>query len=232
MRSGTVVVLSIVAISVLVRLHTWVRWASSGFDIGDVLLVSVLVALALARGDPVVALGIVGPMNAGAVMGAIAVYVVASMAGDRCRAGLLRECGLWVERAGVSAGGAGQALVHSPRRLRRMRAATFTASGALLEEVLFRGLLQRWLAVVLGPTLAVPLQAVVFGLVHAVPMAVAGAPRALVAYSMLMPTVTGAALGVLARYGLVYAWMVHWALNYRAAVKEVRSEASRGAAIG
>lgn len=196
------------------------------------MLVAILAASALARGDPVVALGIAGRLNVSAAAGAMATFAAASAVGDFYRAALCGKWGPWMARAGVSSGGAGQALAASPRRWRLARAAAFTASGALLEEILFRGFLQRWLAGIAGPALAVAVQATVFGLVHALPMAAAGAPRPLVAYCMLMPTAIGAALGALARYGLAYAWLVHWGLNYRAAVRSARITAAPDEALG
>jgi len=217
MRPGSVLVVFVVAIAVAVRGHTWARWAESGFDVGDLLLAAIFAVAALTHGDPVAALGIMAIPSAGAASGAVATFLIASILGDRCRAWLWRRCRPWMKKTAVNAGGAAQALEASPIRWRGVRAVAFTASGALLEEILFRRFLQNWLAVAIGPVWAVPIQAAAFGLVHAVPMALAGAPCSMVAYCMLMPTMTGAALGLLAGYGLLYPWLVHWGLNFRAA---------------
>lgn len=129
-----------------------------------------------------------------------------------------------MRQAGVNPGGAYLALAGLPKRIAIVLGLSFIASGALLEEILFRGFLLRWISRTSGLASGVIAQGVVFGLVHGVPMACAGAPDVVTLYALVMPIASGIALGWLAvkSGGLAYPWLAHWALNYIAFVAEIK----------
>ena len=130
--------------------------------------------------------------------------------------------GGWMRDAGVNPGGAYLALGGMPKRMALLLGLGFIASGALLEEILFRGFLLQWARGASGPANGVIAQGVLFGLIHGVPMACARAPDESLP-TLLMPIASGIALGWLAvtSGGLAYPWLAHWALNYLAFAVEV-----------
>ncbi|MGI6146761.1 MAG: CPBP family intramembrane metalloprotease [Firmicutes bacterium] len=219
MSAGTAAVTAIVVASATARALAWRRLGVSSIDIGDMLLVAMFAVALLGRCDPAVSFGIIGRLRWTAVAGSAALFLAGAAVGSGWRDRLWDKWRRWMERAGVNPGGAAIAVGLAPASWRMAAAAALTASGALLEEMLFRGFLLRWVRELVGFWWAVAAQAVAFGLVHAVPMARAGAPAPLVAYCMLMPAGIGLGLGALARWGLVYPWAVHWALNWWAAVR-------------
>lgn len=221
MNLGSVVVLAVLSASIMVRCIISYRWLGATVDLGDVLLVAIIAFEAVLHGDPVHALGITGEFSGIAVRRSVAVFGAGAIGGQVFRRYLWNKWRPWMEKAGVNPGGAYLALIASPPEGRVGRGALFTASGALLEEVVFRGLLLRSIARVMGLPWAVVLQAQAFGLLHCIPLWVSGAPAPVVAYAMLMPTALGTMLGLLASSGLAYPWLVHWGLNFAAVYDEL-----------
>ncbi|MCL5046512.1 MAG: CPBP family intramembrane metalloprotease [Actinobacteria bacterium] len=100
-----------------------------------------------------------------------------------------------------------------------------TAAGTFLEEAGFRGLLQKALSWPrflrrLNPWLAIVVQAVLFGAVHAAMLSGSSAPLGVATWIFLYPTVAGLVLGyVCYRYNSILpAWYIHWGSNFLAAI--------------
>lgn len=196
-----------------------------GVDLGDLLLVAIMAGVWLVKKqDPADFLGIAGrPGNGQMALITGLVVVALGVVNLRIHTWLKRAHGGWMREAGVNPGGAYLALAGMPKRIAVVLGLSFIASGALLEEILFRGFLLRWVSEASGMVNGVIAQGVLFGLIHGVPMALARAPDVVISYALLMPTASGIALGWLAEKsgGLVHPWLAHWALNYFAFVVEV-----------
>ncbi|HAN87393.1 MAG TPA: hypothetical protein DCQ13_07080 [Firmicutes bacterium] len=220
-------VYAIVGSSVAARAyaHRAMREGQSGIDLGDLLLVAIIAGVWLVkRQDPADFLKIAGRPGNGRLALVTGLVVVALGVINMCIHARLKQAhGGWMRDAGVNPGGAYLALGGMPKRMALLLGLGFIASGALLEEILFRGFLLQWARGASGPANGVIAQGVLFGLIHGVPMACARAPDVITAYALLMPIASGIALGWLAvtSGGLAYPWLAHWALNYLAFAVEV-----------
>jgi membrane protease YdiL (CAAX protease family) len=134
-------------------------------------------------------------------------------------------------RAGVNPGGAYLALRHLSTGRAALLGLLFTSSGAFLEELLFRGIISEAVETVAGHGAALIGQALLFGAVHWLPMAVRRAPGPVVVYATLMPTAAGVVLGFIAHLedSLMGPWVIHWSLNYGALLIAVSRRASERA---
>jgi len=221
-------VYAIVGSSIAVRAyaHRTCRDGYSGVDLGDLLLVAIFAGVWIVKKqDPVEFLRIAGCWGSGQIALGTGLTVVSLGAINlRVHAWLKQSYGGWMREAGVNPGGAYLALRGMPKRIAILLGLGFIASGALLEEIFFRGFLLRWISKASGPANGVIAQGVLFGLIHGVPMACAKAPNAITLYALVMPTASGITLGWIAvkSGGLAYPWLAHWALNYLAFVVEIK----------
>jgi membrane protease YdiL (CAAX protease family) len=222
-------VYAIVGISVAVRAYSQraCRDQQSVVDLGDLILVAIFAGVWLVkRQDPVDFLGIAARLDDRqmALMAGLVVPAL-GLVNSRIHAWLKQAHGGWMSEAGVNPGGAYLALAGMPKRIAILLGLGFIASGALLEEILFRGFLLQWASEASGLVNGVVAQAVLFGLAHGVPMACVRAPHVITLYALLMPTACGIVLGWLAvkSGGLACPWLAHWALNYFAFVVEIKT---------
>jgi uncharacterized protein len=100
-----------------------------------------------------------------------------------------------------------------PPALLVLAAAAFVVVNALLEEVIWRGVLQDRLAPLFGPTAAIVLQAVSFGVAHA-----HGVPRGVV--GVILAGTWAVMLGALRRHtrGLLAPFVAHVVADVTVAV--------------
>ena len=150
MSAGTAAVTAIVVASATARALAWRRLGVSSIDIGDMLLVAMFAVALLGRCDPAVSFGIIGRLRWTAVAGSAALFLAGAAVGSGWRDRLWDKWRRWMERAGVNPGGAAIAVGLAPASWRMAAAAALTASGALLEEMLFRGFLLRWVRELVG----------------------------------------------------------------------------------
>jgi membrane protease YdiL (CAAX protease family) len=199
-----------------------------GVDIGDALLCAIWILTWFATGrDPLAIVGIPGVrLSRRAVCASAAATFVLAGANRSLQKSILKRHGDWACRAGVNPGGAFAAVSKLPFRTAVLAGLAYTSSGALLEELIFRWLLMGWVGRLAGPLAGMAVQAAMFGLVHAAPMAACGAPIQVVSYAFAMPFACALVFGQLTAVtgGVACAWMVHWALNYIALVSALRSE--------
>lgn len=200
---------------------------SRGVDVGDALLCIILALTWLTSGrNPLAAAGISGAhVSREAACASAAATLVLSGANRAAQRRIMKRHGEWVCRVGVNPGGAFIAVSILPFRTAVLAGLAYTSSGALLEELVFRWLLMGWVTRMIGPVTGMAVQAVLFGLIHALPMAACKAPIQVVSYAFAMPLACALAFGGLtaASGGVACAWMVHWALNYIALVSALRS---------
>ncbi|MGI6130326.1 MAG: CPBP family intramembrane glutamic endopeptidase [Bacillota bacterium] len=205
---------------------------SRGVDVGDMLLGAILGSTWLATGrNPFAAAGISGShLNRNVVCASAAATLMLAGANGVVHKCILRRHGGWACRAGVNPGGAFAAVSMLPFRMALLAGLAYTSSGALLEELVFRWLLMGWIARMGGRPAGMAVQAVLFGVVHAAPMAACRAPIQVVLYAFAMPLACAVVFGWLtvASGGVACAWMVHWALNYIALVSALRSGRKEG----
>ncbi len=199
-----------------------------GSDIGDVLLGGILAAVWLASGrrDPSEVIGVVvRGRRPGMMRASVAAVIALSAVNAAMRRWIVNRYSDWVRSTGVNPGGAFLAVSVLPLRLAVLAGLTYTSSGALLEELVFRWLIMGWVSRAGGRAVGMAAQAILFGLVHAVPMAAHHAPAQVVSYAFAMPLACALVLGwlTLAGEGLVWAWLVHWALNYIAVISALRA---------
>jgi membrane protease YdiL (CAAX protease family) len=149
-------VYAIVGSSVAARAyaHRAMREGQSGIDLGDLLLVAIIAGVWLVkRQDPADFLKIAGRPGNGRLALVTGLVVVALGVINMCIHARLKQAhGGWMRDAGVNPGGAYLALGGMPKRMALLLGLGFIASGALLEEILFRGfLLQWWSKIVVVP---------------------------------------------------------------------------------
>jgi membrane protease YdiL (CAAX protease family) len=214
----------VVGVSVLVRaaVSRLPPDACRSIDVGDVLLGVILVATWFATGrEPSAVFGISGRvLEPNVLYASAAVTLALAGANMAVHERIKRRHGDWMRKAGVNPGGAFLAVSALPFGQAVLAGLAYTSSGALLEELVFRWLLMGWATRAGGRAIGMAVQAVLFGLVHAVPMAAHRAPGLITSYAFVMPFTCALAFGWLTRSSgsAMYAWLVHWALNYIALV--------------
>ena len=224
---SSVICYIIVGISVAVRAYAQKlhERGQPGVDLGDILLLTIFAGVWIVRReDPANSLRIVEGMASWEM----AVYtglivVVAGLANLWAHARLRQSHGEWMKGAGINPGGAYLALSGMPKWTALVLAVPFIASGALLEEIVFRGFLLRTISKRSSLSNGLVVQAVLFGLLHGIPMALVEAPNSITSYALLMPITVGLALGwiTVESGGLAYPWIAHWSLNYAAFAVEM-----------
>lgn len=196
--------------------------ACRSIDVGDVLLCVILVATWLVTGtEPSEVFGISkqAPVR-GALWASAAVALALAGANIAVHGRIKRRHGNWMSKAGVNPGGAFLAVSALPVGKAVLAGLAYTASGALLEELVFRWFLMEWATRLGGPMVGMAVQSALFALIHALPMAIRRAPGLVTSYAFIMPLTCALVLGWLTRSNgsVIYAWLVHWALNYIALV--------------
>lgn len=119
---------------------------------------------------------------------------------------------------GVSAGGASRSLARLSLPAACAAAVPFCVPGAMLEELLFRGLLFNLLMASIGTLPALFAQALCFSLLHAVPAILMGHGRRIALYALLFPFVSSIALELLfmSCFSVLPSASVHAFLNFTA----------------
>ena len=180
-------------------------------DLGDLLLIAFLIcdAIGIFRVTKNMSLD-TNPLK---ILLAIVTIVLINRAAFKF---IIKKSSSFMEHPDISAGGVARQIAYKTGLSFGVLALIMTASGSFLEELIFRMLLGN----LLGGAI---LQASIFGLAHAIPMYYGGLSAKTSVACFFITFLDGLVLGVTyLQCGLVASWIVHWAVNYIAAMTNKR----------
>ena len=127
---------------------------------------------------------------------------------------IIKKSPSFMKHPDISAGGVARQIAYKKGITFGVLALIMTASGSFLEELIFRMLLGN----LLGGAI---LQASIFGLAHAIPMYCGGLSAKTSVACFFITFLDGLVLGVTyLQCGLLTSWIVHWMVNYIAAMTD------------